>query len=271
MGAEDIQQSLPVALESGYRLIDTAASYKHEEHVGRVLRESLARLGLCRMDVFVTSKLQTADQGYEAARKAIDASLARLGMEYIDLYLVHWPGAAGCDPSSAENRERRMGSWRAFEEAFKEGKVRAIGVSNYALRHLQEMEEYAQVMPMVNQIELHPLYFPEDVVNYCEEKKIFVQAYSSLGRGKLLEPAFRERHRPIQEMMSQHRVTASQIFLRWALQHRFGILPKSSDPERVRNNAQLYHFELGDAEIKYLDDIHKSETQKFCWDPQCVA
>lgn len=271
MEAQDVEQSLPGAMDAGYRLIDTATSYRNECHVGRVLKENMRRLGIGREDVFVTSKLQTADQGYEAASKAIDVSLGRLDLEYIDLYLVHWPGAAGHDPNDPENLAKRTGSWKALEEALQQGKVRAIGVSNYTVRHLQEMEQYAQTMPMVNQIELHPLYYPSDVISYCQDKGILVQAYSSLGRGQLLEAAFLDRHEPIKVMAATHKVTTGQIFLKWALQHGFGILPKSSSPGRVHENAQVFHFTLTDAEMDYLDAIHVKETRKICWDPQIVA
>lgn len=271
MVEENVKVAIPAALDAGYRLFDTATVYRNEEFVGETLRKELAARGMKRGDIFVTSKLQTADQGYEAALRAVDISMKKLGLEYIDLYLIHWPGAAGLDPTDKRNLERRKESWRALEEAMKAGKLRAIGVSNYMLNHLVEMEEYAQVTPMVNQIELHPAYFPDDVVGYCRSKGILVQAYSSLGRGKLLEGDFIDRHSLIMELAQRKQVTISQIYLRWAWQHSFSILPKSNNPERIKENADIFRFELDSEEMKYLDDIHKSEPNKICWDPKAVA
>lgn len=271
MVEENVQIAIPAALDAGYRLFDTATIYKNEQFVGSTLKKELATRGMKQSDIWITSKLQTLDQGYEAARRAIDLSLEKLGMGYIDMYLIHWPGASGLSPSDPSNRERRQGSWRALEEALGEGKLRAIGVSNYMENHLREMEEYARVMPMVNQIELHPLYYPDNVVEYCQAKGILVQAYSSLGRGKLLEADFLQKHARLTEMTDRYRVTISQIYLKWALQHCFSILPKSSTPERIASNAQLYHFNLSDDDMKYLDDIHRTDNRKICWDPATVV
>jgi len=271
MTGENVQMAIPAALDAGYRLFDTATIYKNEQSVGSTLTKELAARGMKRKDVWITSKLQTLDQGYEAAKRAIDLSLQQLGMDYIDMYLIHWPGASGLSPSDPSNRECRQGSWKALEEALDEGKLRAIGVSNYMENHLREMEEYARVMPMVNQIELHPLYYPDKVVEYCQAKDILVQAYSSLGRGQLLEADFLQKHTRLTEMTEKHKATASQVYLKWALQHRFGILPKSNAPERIASNAQLYHFNLSDDDMKYLDDIHRTDGRKICWDPAAVA
>lgn len=271
MLGEHVEVAIPAALQCGYRLFDTATIYRNEEHVGRVLREQMEAQGIRREDVFVTSKLQTLDQGYDRARAAVDASLQKLGLDYIDLYLIHWPGASATEPSDPRNAILRRESWKALEEALAAGKLRAIGVSNYMVRHLQEMEGYAQVPPMVNQIELHPLYYPRDVVQYCQQRGILVQAYSSLGRGKLLEDAFLAAHPPIGHMMHRHGVSAGQVYLRWALQHNFGILPKSNDPGRIATNADLFGFVLDPAEMQYLDDLSVQEWNKICWDPQGVA
>lgn len=271
MTKENVEIAIPAALEAGYRLFDTATIYRNEEFVGETLRKEMACRGIARSSVFITSKLQTKDQGYEAASAAIDTSLAKMGVDYIDLYLIHWPGAAGLDPSDPLNKELRIGSWRALEEALVVGKLRSIGVSNYMLKHLQEMEEYAKVMPMVNQIELHPAYYPEDVIGYCQSKQIVIQAYSSLGRGKLLEDEFMTEHSQVVKISERHRATISQVYLRWALQHNWGILPKSNNPHRIKENASILHFELNEKEMHYLHSIHIKETQKICWDPIVVA
>lgn len=271
MTKENVEEAIPAALDSGYRLFDTATVYRNEEHVGNTLKREMEIRGMDQSQIFVTSKLQTLDQGYEAAASAIDTSLAKLGLGYIDLYLIHWPGASGIEPSDPRNRELRQGSWKALEEALIAGKLKAIGVSNFLVSHLKEMKSYAKIMPMVNQIELHPLYYPKDTIEYCQSNGIFIQAYSSLGRGKLLEPEFTSRHPPIVQMAEQHGATLSQIYLCWAWQHSFGIIPKSNNPKRIRENIEFFRFKLSDNEMEYLDSIHSVETVKLCWDPKLVA
>ena len=268
---ENVEVAIPAAIDCGYRLFDTATIYRNEEDVGRVLGQLISSGKVSRSDIFVISKLQTADQGYGSAKKAIEASRQKLNLEYIDCYLIHWPGASGLDPSDPRNKEMRAGSWRALEEALDAGFLRSIGVSNYMHSHLAEMEVYAKVMPMVNQIELHPLYYPEDTIEYCQRRGIFVQAYSSLGRGKLLEETFLAAHPKISEMARLHGKEPSQVYLKWALQHSFGILPKSISASRVQSNIDLFDFELGAAEMQYLDALHFLEEQKICWDPRPVA
>lgn len=271
MTAEQVKVAIPVALEAGYRLFDTATIYKNEEAVGQALCEGLAKQGLSRADIFVTSKLQTLDQGYENAQAAIDRSLERLKLEYIDMYLIHWPGASGMEPNDSRNRQARQGSWRAFEEALASGKLRAIGVSNYLENHVREMREYARTLPMVNQIELHPLYLPDEAIKACHQMGVHVQAYSSLGRGKLIEDSFLAQHQEVIQMANAHGKSASQVYLRWALQHGFSILPKSITPERIRSNSEVFDFSLTDKEMSYLDRLHLTEEQKVCWDPKSVV
>eukprot|EP00128_Syssomonas_multiformis_P010937 Colp12_sorted_trinity150504_noHs@32650 len=269
-----IRAAIPAALDAGYRLFDTAAGYKNESFLGSTLfgpDGALARRGLTRSDVFITSKLKVADQGYEKARLAIDASIERLGTDYIDLYLIHWPGAAKMEPGDVRHKDMRKGSWRAFEEAHKEGKIRSIGVSNYLKRHLEEMEQYANVLPMVNQFELHPLYYPMDVIEYCKEKSIFVQAYASLGQGALLKQSFLTDYTEIGEMCKKYNVEPCQIYLKWALRHDFGIIPKSTNPDRIKRNADLFSFNLSSEDLAYLDNIHRNGSIKFCWDSAVVA
>lgn len=267
MSAQDVETAVPAALRAGYRLFDTAAVYRNERAVGEALRAGTVARG----DLFVTSKLQPADQGYAPAAAAIDDSLAKIGLGCIDLYLVHWPGAAKVSPADPENRTRRMGSWRALEEALAAGKVRAIGVSNYGVRHLREMEAYAQVMPMVNQIELHPTCYPEDVLEYCREAGIFVQAYSSLGRGRLLEADFLDAFPEVAQIAGRHGASVGQVLLRWALQHGFGLLPKSTSPARIAANADIIRFGLAPDEMHYLDGIHRTRSAKYCWDSSVVV
>lgn len=272
MKPEDIVAALPVALEQGYRLIDTATIYRNEKAIGDVLRGYLKDKGgaIAREDLFITSKLQPADQGYERAKAAIDVSLSQLGQSYLDCYLIHWPGVNGVSPDSKENAAARAASWRALEDALLEGKLRSIGVSNYLLPHLKEMESYARIMPMINQFELHPHYYPDETVKYCQEKGILVQAYSSLGKGMLLGRAFLDRFPRVEQIASAHAVGVSQVLLKWALQHGFGVVPKSRTKNRIIENSKLFGWELTEEEMSSIDSIHTIDSVKYCWDPKVV-
>lgn len=266
-----VMDSVPAALECGYRLIDTAAIYKNEGFVGNAIRKFLEKNpNVTRKDIFIESKLQPADQGYEKAKLAIDKCLNKIGIEYIDLLIIHWPGTAGIQPSDSANKIHRRGTWKALEEALEEGKVRSIGVSNYLICHLEEMKEYATIFPMVNQFEIHPAFYQDDLIEYCRKNGIFVQAYSSLARGKLMEPSFLENQPQILALVNKYQATLSQIYLRWALQHQIGILPKTNSPERVVENSKLYFFELNSEEMSYLDSIHQTISFKTCWNPVII-
>lgn len=269
MKVEEVDAAVDPALAAGYRLFDTGAVYRNEEALGAALRKYLPKYGLSRNDIFVTSKLAPADHGYEECKAAVMKSLKNLGLDWIDLYLVHWPGKAKLAPESKEHALFRRDSWRALEELKDQGILRNIGVSNYTESHLREMREYARVFPLVNQIELHPLYRPDDTFfDLCKEMDIHVQAYSSLTQGKMLTPQFAERHPRFKEMISEQR-TAAQILLSWALQHGWSVIPKASHPDRIRSNFQT--FKLTDDEMAYLDSlVHSQEAGKLCWDPSVV-
>jgi diketogulonate reductase-like aldo/keto reductase len=189
MRGEECATSIPVAWQCGYRLYDTADIYQNQGAV----TTALSKLSDSSTDYFVTSKISAQDQGDANAPQAIERILAECGGK-VDLLLVHWPGSKGLDPADPENAVRRRQTWLHLESAYRAGQVKAIGVSNYEVCHLEEMRGYASVMPMVNQIELHPLYHRRDIVDYCREHGIFVQAYSSLARNKLLDPKLSSCH-----------------------------------------------------------------------------
>lgn len=201
---------------------------------------------------------------------AVRNSIAQLQTSYIDLYLIHWPAKAGLAPTDDQNKQLRRESWRALEHCCELGLVKYIGVSNYTVGHLKELLEYATIKPYLHQFELHPLYFPEDVVNFCKENGIIVQAYSSLGEGYLLQKEFLSAHPVIEDAAKEQTKTCAQVLLKWALQHDFYIIPKSAHRERVKENMQLEKFSLSKQQMSAIDEIHQKEGKKFCWDPSIV-
>jgi methylglyoxal/glyoxal reductase len=215
--------------------------------VGDVLRES----GLARDQVFVTTKLQNRDHGYERARRALDESLQDLKLDHVDLYLLHWPVEG-----------LRLESWRALEEALAAGKARAIGVSNFLPRHLDELLAAASVTPAVDQVECSPFLVQRDLRDYCSAHGIQVEAYSPLTRGRRLdEPA-------VVSVAAEHGKTPAQVLIRWALQHELVVIPKSVTRERLLENADVFDFELSAPEMAALDDL--DEGAHYAWDPTNV-
>jgi len=241
---EPTRRAVRHALSVGYRHIDTARIYDNEEDVGRAIRES----GVPREEIFVTTKLWNSDHGYDRALRACDASLRRLGLEWVDLYLVHWPVA-----------HARRETWRAMVELKAGGKARAIGVSNFTVRHLEEVLASSDVVPQVNQIELHPFLFPRDIVAFCEKHGIVVEAYSPLTRGERLPDS---RIVAVADALGQ---TPAQILVRWGIEHGFVSLPKSVRPKRIEENAEVFGFTIPAEHMKTLDALH--EDLHTSWDP----
>jgi diketogulonate reductase-like aldo/keto reductase len=237
------------ALEAGYRHVDTAAVYGNEEDVGAVIREH----GIPRNELWVTTKLARTDHGYDAARRAFDRSLQRLGLEYVDLYLIHWPGGGP-----------RAESWRALEEIHRGGRARAIGVSNYMVAHLQELLDRGRVVPAVNQLELHPFNYRSrgDVVDFCRRHAIAVEGYSPLAKARRLNDP------TVRSIAEDHDRTPAQVLIRWALQHRIITIPKSNHRDRIRENARVFDFQMSEAEMQSLDAL--DEDFVTSWDPRRV-
>ncbi|KRK74052.1 aldo/keto reductase [Lacticaseibacillus nasuensis] len=237
------QQSVAAALKAGYRHIDTAAAYGNEEGVGAGIRQS----GLQRSEVFLTTKLWNGDHGYNATKQAIDASLTRLGTDYVDLYLIHWPNPIKFrDTWQDTNAE----TWRAMEEILQAGKARAIGVSNFRPHHLDELAKTANITPMVNQIFLNPSDLQPEVVAYNQAHNILSEAYSPLGTGKIFEVG------ELKKIAARYHKSVAQIVLRWSLQHDFLPLPKSVHEQRIQENAQLFDFELSHHDMEVIDALH---------------
>lgn len=240
--------AVAAALAAGYRHIDTAAVYGNEAPVGAALAES----GLKREEVFITTKLWNADHGYDKGLRAIEASLRRLKLEYVDLYLIHWPVA-----------ELRLDTWRALEQLYADKRARAIGVSNFLVPHLRELQGSAKVLPAVNQIELTPFLQRADTVTLCRELGITLEAYSPLTRGQRLG------HPVVTAVAERVGRSPAQVLLRWGLQRGFVILPKSVTPARIAENAALFDFELDAGSMKELDGLEEGLVTG--WDPATQA
>ena len=237
------KKSVIDAINAGYRLIDTAAAYGNEESVGKGIKES----DINRYDLFVTTKLWNDKHGYRETIQAIDESLEKLGLDYLDLYLIHWPNPKAVRDHWAElNAE----SWRAMEDQYKAGKLRAIGVSNFRREHMDELLKTASVRPAVNQIYLNPSDMQEEVVSYNNELDILSEAYSPLGTGGLIG------NKTVGEVAEHYGKTPAQVLLRWSLQHQFAPLPKSVHTDRIKENVDIFDFVIDEEDMKNLDGLH---------------
>jgi len=234
----DVEGEIRYGLSIGYRTIDTAALYGNEHSVGRVVRES----GLKREDVFVTTKLWNTDQGYASTLRAFDASLSRLGFDYVDLYLMHWP-----------IRGMMRDTWRAMEEILASGRTRAIGVCNFLVHHLEELSTMASVPPALNQIEHHPRLQQPELVAYCREHGIATQAWAPIMRGRvLLIPE-------LVQIAQTRGKSPAQVAIRWILQRGIITIPKSIHEHRIAENADVYDFELSEAEMAIIETLDRGE------------
>lgn len=237
------KHAVEVALNAGYRHIDTAAAYGNEKSVGQAIKNS----GINRHDLFITTKLWNADHGYKSAKAAIDRSLQNLMVDYLDLYLIHWPNPVDMRDHWAEANAE---SWRAMEEAVQAGKIRAIGVSNFRKRHLDELLKTAEIKPVVNQIMLNPSDLQPDVVKVNNELKLLSEAYSPLGTGGLLG------NETVNEIASEVGKSPAQVLIRWSLEYGFLPLPKSVHNKYIRANAEVFDFNLSSEQMNKLDSLH---------------
>ncbi|MEH7334229.1 aldo/keto reductase [Neobacillus drentensis] len=229
------------AIKHGYRSIDTAAIYENEAGVGEGIREGLAEVGIAREDLFITSKVWNADLGYEETIAAYERSLTKLGLEYLDLYLVHWP---------VEGKFKE--AWRALETLYKEGRVRAIGVSNFQVHHLEELMAEAEIKPMVNQVEYHPRLTQKELQAFCREHEIQLEAWSPLMQGGLLDNPV------LGEIAGKYGKSPAQVILRWDLQNGVVTIPKSVKEHRIVENSQVFDFELSDEDMQRIDDLNQN-------------
>ena len=227
------------AIEKGYRHIDTAFAYGNEASVGAGIKKS----GIARDELFVTTKHWVTERGYEKTIKAVETSLQLLGLDYLDLYLVHWPCVAKC---SAEWEEINLDTWRGFERMYKDGKLRAIGVSNYQQKHLETLFNNAEIKPMVNQLEFHPGYTQIDNIRYAQENGLLVEAWSPLGSGAVLNDE------GLKNIAAKYGKSVAQLCVRLALQNGILPLPKSTNPDRMAANAEVFDFEISDEDVQTL-------------------
>lgn len=236
---EEAAQSVAAAIKAGYRHIDTAAAYGNEESVGRAIRES----GVAREDLFVTSKLANPEHGYEATLAACNRTLKDLGLDYLDLYLIHWP-----NPIKFREHWQQVNAdtWRAFEELYRAGKLRSIGISNFLPHHMEELAKTSTITPMVNQIRFCPGETQKETVEYCRAHNILVEAYSPLGSGEIFKVP------KMLEFAEKYQKSVAQICIRWCLQMGTLPLPKSVTPERILQNAEVFDFVLDEADMKAI-------------------
>jgi diketogulonate reductase-like aldo/keto reductase len=263
-------EAVTLALESGYRLIDTARYYENEESVGQALRDA----GIPRREFFVTTKLQNTDHGFNQTLRAFDDSLKKLRLDYLDLYLIHWPGAPSqwqtWKPIKAvlnrvlgpTTRPLRMESWRAMERIAAEGRCRAIGVSNYTVRHLEELLGSCKIVPAVNQVEFTPFLYQQELLSFCRSHGIQLEAYSPLTRGQRLS------HPVIAGLADKYQRSSAQILIRWALQHEVIAIPKARSRSHVQENISVFDFSISAQDMESLNRLN--ENLHLCWDPSGV-
>ena len=232
---EETAKIVKYALEIGYMQIDTASFYGNEVGIGNGIKES----GINREDIFLVTKLWNDDHGYDKTIEAFNKSLEKLQVKYIDLYLVHWPNKLNSE------------TWKAFEYLYRTGKVKAIGVCNFKIGHLEELKKTAEIMPMVNQIEIHPQSSKNDMLSYCEENNIQLVAWSPIMRGKLFSNDL------MIDLAEKYKKTIAQIILRWHVQRGIIPIPKSSNEERIKENLSIFDFELSNDDMKTIDLLNE--------------
>ncbi|EKN86907.1 glyoxal reductase [Leptospira interrogans str. 2003000735] len=245
---KECKEAVLNALEAGYRHIDTARIYDNEVDVGQAIRES----GIPRKEIFITTKLWNADQGSDKTRKALENSLDRLGIDFVDLYLIHFPVTS-----------KRMDSWKELEKLYHDKLCKAIGVSNYTIIHLTELLKNSQITPAVNQVEFHPFLNQIHLLEYCKKHKIQFEAYSPLAHGQKIEDP------TIAKIAQKYDKTPAQILIRWAIEQKIVVIPKSIKKERIIENSKVFDFAISEEDMKILNSL--DEDFRTCWDPSEVV
>lgn len=231
--------SIKTAVENGYTHIDTASKYKNEELIGNTIE----KYNIPRENLFITSKLWNEDKGYDNTIKAFQETLDRLKTDYLDLYLIHWP-------MTADNwEELNAETWRAFEYLYKMGKVKAIGVSNFMIQHMESLRKTANILPMVDQIEFHPGMMQKEILEYCRNNNIVVEAWSPLGSGRMLD------NEDLKRIADKYKKSVAQICVKWCVQNNVIPLPKSTHLERIKDNIDIYDFIISDEDMEYINNM----------------
>lgn len=234
--------SVKEAIKAGYKHIDTASIYGNEESVGTAINESEIK----RKDIFITTKVWNSDRGYDNTMRAFAKSFQMLNVDYIDLYLIHWPSAKGPQEEWAKTNSS---TWSALEELYKDGIIKSIGVSNFMPHHLEPLIDNAEVIPMVNQIEYHPGFMQKDTVDFCKKNNILIEAWSPLGQGEVLN------NPTLLSIAKKYNKSVAQVCIRWCLQNGTLPLPKSVTPYRIRENLSVYDFEISDEDMKTINSL----------------
>lgn len=235
---KEVINAVRFALQLGYRSIDTASIYKNEVGTGKGIQES----GIPRGDIFLTSKVWNNEQGYHSTKEAFQKSLDKLQTDYLDLYLIHWPKG-----------EQSIETWQALEELYEKGKIKAIGLSNFMVPHLEELLPQAKIKPMVNQVEFHPELIQPELLSYCKDHEIQLEAWSPLMQGRVVDVPL------LQELAVKYGKTPAQVTLRWELQKGVVVIPKSVKEERIRSNAELFDFEISDEDVAKIDALDRGK------------
>lgn len=241
---DECREAVKHAIISGYRHIDTAQTYHNEEKVGQGIKEGLEATGLNREDLFITTKLWMTDYGRENVQSAYEASLKRLGLDYVDLYLIHWPG---------QDKDLIIETWKSMENLYNEGKIKNIGVSNFHVHHLEELLQEASIKPVINQIECHPYLTQKELRAYLEAQKIVAQSWSPLMNGQILEDEV------VKEIANELGKTPSQVIIRWNIDEKIVVIPKSVTPSRIEENLNVFDFELSEDQLSRLNALNKDE------------
>ncbi len=240
---EEATPAVAKALETGYTSIDTAMIYKNETGVGEAIKEG----NIERNNLFITTKVWNADQGYEATLKAFDASMERLGLEYLDLYLIHWP---------TPDFDQYIDTYKALEKLYKDGKVRAIGVCNFHIEHLERLLNECDVPPVLNQVECHPYLAQNELKDFCAKHNIYIEAWSPLDQGgEVLRDA------TVVQIANEHGKTAAQVVLRWHLQNKTIVIPKSVTPSRIEENFDVFDFELTEENMSAINRLDRNQRR----------
>lgn len=234
---EEVERAIQLAIDAGYRSIDTATLYENEEGVGRAVRNS----GLPREDLFVTTKVWNSDQGYDSTLKAFEVSRKKLGLDYVDLYLIHWPV-----------KGKYLETWKALEKLYHDGLVRAIGVSNFQIHHLEDLIANSEMKPMLNQVEYHPLLNQQELRQYCRSQQIQLEAWRPLMKGDLNHPT-------LIELGKKYQKTPAQIVLRWDLQNEVVTIPKSVNEHRIKENANIFDFALSTEDMEQINQMNQNK------------